>query len=346
MSYLLDSFYNQLEELTSLNSWDIFSQLKPFDERLDNNIEEKIKTERKVLSIQINNGDLIPLTSTTNTKGEAISYPIIESFTPKEVDYLRNRLLETSNIWIKSRYSHLLWNITKNNQFAEIALHSYLKIIEKIVVLNFNSYYLVDIIQYIKALVLISEKTRIEKELVKNTLIKFIEAKHTPSIIKVSIIETIETSKLFKAKEIEFAISILLGLVTITEEGSYTANKLFLNLAIKIAERLKKNTSEYYIKLAENESLVISKHPDEEDFIRFTTFGEMAMYYRKGGDLENCNKYLKEYTRLKSKITLGRYQKKFTEEQTKTINEYLNDKSDILLKYPVDIIIQISNINR
>lgn len=337
---ILSDFYNQLEELTSLNSWDVISQLQPFDERLEKGIEEKIRVERKVLSIQLNNGDLIPQISTPNKDGDLISYPTLDSFSKKEVDYLKTRLHNTNNHWIKCRYSHLLWNKTKNTKYAEIALNSYLMIIDNVIVPNFNSYCLIDIIQYIKAIVFITEKTKIKREQVKHKLVELIKEEQTPTFIRANIIETIEASKLYKPIELEFALKTLYSLVDLSEDVNYTANQFLLNLAIKLAKRLQKNTSEYYIKLAENEGLVISNHPDEEDFIRFTSFGEMAMYYKKGGDIEQSDRSFKEYTRLKSKIVLDKVQKKFTEDENKTINEYLNDKLDSLLKHPVDLILQ------
>ncbi len=337
---VLSDFYNQLEELTSLNSWDIISQLKPIDRRLDKSIEEKIKTERKVFSIQLNNGDLIPQISTPNKKGDLISYPTQDSFNSKEVDYVKERLQNTSNHWIKCRYSHLLWNITKHTKYAEIALNSYLTIIDSVLVTNYNSYYLIDTIQYIKALVFIAEKSKVKRDQVKHKLIELTNEEQTPPIVKAHIIKTIEESKIFKPVELEFALKTLSSLVNISDNGSYSANQFVLNIAIKIAKRLQKNHSEYYIKLAENEGLVISNHPDEKDFVRLTSFGEMAILYKKGGDKEKSDKYFREYTRLKSKITLGKALRKFTEQENKTINEYLNDKSDSLLKHPVDIIMQ------
>ena len=55
---ILDKYYNDLEKISSIDTWEMLKQLKPIEEKLDDESEDKIKTERKILSFSLNNGDL------------------------------------------------------------------------------------------------------------------------------------------------------------------------------------------------------------------------------------------------------------------------------------------------
>ena len=46
----LKNFYKKLEDITSLDSWDLIKQLDPIEEKLDDKLQKLIKIERKALS--------------------------------------------------------------------------------------------------------------------------------------------------------------------------------------------------------------------------------------------------------------------------------------------------------
>lgn len=123
----LNEFYNSLENLNSLSTWNIQKELKPAP-KIKGEWKEKIIVERKLLNYNLNKGELITNVQVTDTKGQVVSIRIDKN----ELDYLKIRLDKTENTWLKSRYSHLLWQETKHNKYAEIAIINYIQTVNKI----------------------------------------------------------------------------------------------------------------------------------------------------------------------------------------------------------------------
>lgn len=48
---LIQQFYDQLEQITSLDRWDLLKQLKQLDEKIDKEWESILKTERKCFCV-------------------------------------------------------------------------------------------------------------------------------------------------------------------------------------------------------------------------------------------------------------------------------------------------------
>lgn len=334
-SMILEKYYNELETITSIDTWDLLNQLKPIEEKLDDESENKIKTERKILSFSLNKGDLNPKISRVDSVGAIKSYPDFDKFTDSEIAYLRERLSSVNNTWIKSRYSHVLWNITKNNKYAKIAIDNYIKSFDnKINNPDTERFYRVT--TYVECLLFISEKSNLEVELIKEKVFNLLKSSILPNYIKSHIFKIAIDNSLIKAKELEFTLENINNWIEINSKGSFFTNQSTLNTAIKLSEKLQKSPKIYYKLLAENQDLIINQHPDEKDFIRFTSFGEKAKYYKKAGEIEKYEECLKEYTRLKNTFELGYFESKLPEKETQLLNDYLNQKADLILKMPIE----------
>ncbi len=335
---ILEKYYTELETITSIDTWDLLKQLNPIEEKLDDESENKIKTERKILSFSLNNGDISPKLSRVDSKGIVKSYPDFDEFTDLEIDYLKGRLDSVNNSWIKSRYSHVLWQITKNNQYAKIAIDSYLKCIDDLFD-NPDTERFHKVTTFVECLLFIGEKSKQELKLIKGKTLGLLKSDILPTYVKSHILEITIDNSLFKAKELEFALEYITNWIEIGNGGSFFSNQSTLHAAIKLSERTQKSPKEFYRLLAENQDLIINQHPDEKDFIRYTSFGEKAKYYKKAGELEKYEECLKEYTQLKTKFELGHFEAKLPDKETELLNEYLNLKSDLILKMPTEIIL-------
>ena len=335
---ILENYYKELENITSLDSWDLLRQLKPIDEKLEDESEERIKIERKVLAFSINRGDLSPKTIRVDISGKTNSYPDHETFTDKEIDYIKSRLAKVENTWIKSRYSHILWNITKNNQYAKISIDCYLSNIESLInnpdIERYN-----EIDTFVECLLLLGEKTKIDASTIKLKIFELLKSKVIPNYIKSRVLEHALESKLIKTNELVFVLEDILNWIELKEEGSFFLNQTVLTIAIRLCDKLQKSSKKYDRLLAENQDLIINQHPDEKDFIRYISFGEKAKYYKKAGDTEKYEDCLKEYTRLKNKFELGHFESKLPDNETELLNEYLNRKSELILKMPIEDIL-------
>ena len=335
---ILEKYYTELETITSIDTWDLLKQLNPIEEKLDDESENKIKTERKILSFSLNNGDISPKLSRVDSKGIVKSYPDFDKFTDLEIDYLKGRLDLVNNSWIKSRYSHVLWQITKNNQYAKIAVDSYLKCIDDLVD-NPDTERFHKVTTFVECLLFIGEKSKQELKLIKGKILGLLKSDILPTYVKSHILEITIDNPLIKAKELEFALEYINDWIEIGNGGSFFSNQSTLHVAIKLSEKTQKSPKEFYRLLAENQDLIINQHPDEKDFIRYTSFGEKAKYYKKAGELEKYEECLKEYTQLKNKFELGHFEAKLPDKETELLNEYLNLKSELILKMPTEIIL-------
>ncbi|HUW04922.1 MAG TPA: hypothetical protein VMW01_01565 [Williamwhitmania sp.] len=125
----IKQLYSQIDSISSFDSWELLEKITPLDNRQNDEWQDKIKIERKVLGFYINKGDLFPKIVKVNSAGDVDSYPNSNSFVEAEIEYLKDRLNVSPNFWIKSRYSHILWTITKNNIYAVRTLEYYLEIV-------------------------------------------------------------------------------------------------------------------------------------------------------------------------------------------------------------------------
>lgn len=335
---ILENYYTELESITSLDSWDLLKQLNPLNEKLEGELEECIIIERKILAFSINKGDLSPKTKRVDISGKAHSYPNHELFTDKEIDYIKFRLDKVANVWIKGRYSHVLWSISKNNEYAKISIDCYLAIIDSLII-AFDSKQLNKVDDYLECLLFLGEKTKIDVQTIKEKAFELLNLQKLPNYLKSHILGLALNSKLIKSRELEFVLNDILNWVELKSEGSFFLNQTILNYAILLSERLHKSSKKYNILLAENQDLIINQHPDEKDFIRYISFGEKAKFYKKACDIENYESCLQEYTRLKNKFELGRFESRLPDKETEILNEYLNHRSEIILKMPIDDIL-------
>lgn len=332
---IIEKYYDVLETITSIDTWDLLIQLKPIEEKLDDESEDKIKTERKILSFSLSNGDLNPKISRVDSEGAIKTYPDFDKFTNTEIAYLQERVNSVTNVWIKSRYSHVLWNITKNNQYAKIAIDSYLKSIDDLAN-NSGTDRFYKIPSFVECLLFIGEKSKQEVEIIKEKVINILKSSILPNYVKSHVLEIAIDNSLIKAKELEFTLDYIDDWIEISSEGSFFSNQSILNTAIQLSEKVKKSPKVYYKLLAENQDLIINQHPDEKDFIRYISFGEKAKYYKKAGELEKYEECLKEYTRLKNTFELGHFESKLPAKVTQLLNDYLNQKAELILKMPIE----------
>ena len=332
---ILEKYYNDLENISSIDAWDLLKQLNPIDGKLDKDSECKIKIERKVLTFSLDHGNLRPKTKKVDITGKVDGYPNFDIFTIEEIEYLKSRLSLVNNSWIRNRYSHVLWNVTKNNQYAKIAIESYVDNIESLANSpNTKRYH--EIGTFIESALFISEKSRQNIESIKKKTFDLLKSPNLPYYTKSHILEIVIDNSLFKVKELAFILEDIPSWVKFGSSGNFFSNHSILENAIKLSEKLQKSSKIYYSLLAENQDLIINQHPDEEDFIRYTSFGEKAKFYKKAGEIEKHQESLKEYTRLKNKFKLNHFESRLPDEETQLLNDYLNRKAELILEMPIE----------
>lgn len=329
----LKEFYNSIENLNSLSIWNIQRELKP-TKRIKGDWEKKLIVERKSLNYNLNKGVLMTNIQVTDTKGQIASIGLDKD----DLEYLKDRLETTENTWLKSRYSHLLWQETKHNKYAEIAIDNYIQTINRIKAEEARELPII-----LSAILHVSKKSKKKIDIVKETAKTLIN--DLPNWFKPNILNSILDNNTLSKEELNDIASKLPKWIEDDKPVSYYTNKNKLETGIRLYNLIGLPLNELYELLAKNEDLILEQHQEDTDFVKFTTIGTKAKYLRLAGKIEEAEENLKEYNRLKQTVKLGKVNWELGEKETEMFNEYLNMKSKIILDMPTDGILAFFSIN-
>lgn len=321
------AFYNSLEKIDSINVWDILLNIK-YTESTEGKIEKNIITERKVFNLNFNNGKLLSNSQLTDINGK------IENslyFNEIEIEYLKKRVLETNNSFVKGRYANVLWQETKNNKYASIAIEAYVALLNNSFTNDLN-----DTILFFEAILYISQSTRLNINEVKKFVLGYLN--NTERWFKCQILVLILNTKLFTKDEL---ILISQDVLNWLYDDNYFLNRHILETALNLFKKIGKSDSEIYNLLAKNEDILLNLHPDESDFIRTTSTADKAKYFKKAKNFDEYNKTMLEFSRLKQKTRLHKVSVEVDKEHTKQLNDYLNKVSKRILKHSSEEILAI-----
>lgn len=329
----LKGFYNSIENLNSLSIWNIQRELKS-TKRIKGDWKKKLIVERKSLNYNLNKGKLITNAQVTDKKGQVSSIGLDKS----DLEYLKDRLDTTKNTWLKSRYSHLLWQETKHNKYAEIAIDNYIQTINRIKADETRELPII-----LSAILHISKKSKKKRDIAKDTAITLVN--DLPNWFKPSILNSILDNNILSNEELNVIAFKLPQWFEDDKPVSYFTNKNNLETGIRLYNSIGLPLNELYELLAKNEDLILEQHQEDTDFVKFTTIGTKAKYLRLAGKLEEAEENLKEYNRLKQTVKLGKVNFELGEKETEIFNKYLNMKSKIILDMPTEGILAFFSIN-
>jgi len=322
------SFYSSLDNLKCLNVWNINKEILPI-ENIDKAWKSKVLTERKILNYNLNKGQLESNFQTTDITGKVQN---AISFSKTEIKYLQKRLDQVSNSWLIARYSHILWQETKNNQYAEMAIKSYITSLNTLKPKESR-----ELIIIFSAIFFISKKTK--KKIVEAKEAAFFFIDNFPNWIKFSIINEILENNIFSIDELKSFSEKSLEWIDKENPVSYFTNKSNLEICITLFQKVKKPIEPIYEFLAKNEDFILSEHPNDEDFVKYTTVGNKAKYLKLAKNKEAYDKTMKEFSRLKQTIKLSKISVELDDKETEMFNDYLNMRSEAILKLPVKSIL-------
>lgn len=329
----LVDFYESLENISSIDIWDIQSNLRQ-TEKIDGEWRDKLLIERKVLYFNLNDGYLLQNIQVTDVQGQLTKLILSE----KEIEYLKDRLIESSNPWLKSRYAHLLWQATKHNDYAELAIDSYISTSK-----NIKPNELHELPNVITAVIFISTKSKKSLKKSKEFVLSVIREKQI--WIKSRVLSSVMKFQFFdRSQFVEIANSIPKWIEQ-ESDISYNAIKSFLEQGIILYHKLGIQEDILFERLAENEDIILEQHQDETDFIRYITIGQKAHYFKLAKKTQESEDLFAEYNRLKQKVKLHQISVELGEEETKMFNDYLNMKSKMILELPTDSILAFFAMN-
>lgn len=323
----LQEVYEFLDEniRTSLDSKCISHKVYRLIDKFNQNEGEILKIILGPLFIMVENGTFKPMIEMKDREGNAICIPDMSNFDNRYADILKERVALTNNLFIKARYAHTIWQITKDINYAKIAVDTYLGYIaiceeydrrgkEKYAGLE-----VVDSFENARSLA-IPTKYNIEaiEEKALYLLFEYYPSSSNNSLIKNSVVEFLikyVQKGLFK-KEILNGVSEICEDYRLKEDDSFCA-LTFIDYGRKIAGINKQNTIQWDLKEA--------------------AFYESLMK-KEGQELvapEYCQKALAIYRKLKIQEKIDELSSLYPE-LTKSINLHAIDTPSIDLKEGIE----------
>jgi len=329
------SFYNQLESITTFDRWELLKQLNPLTEMFEYKWNEVLNTEQICLRFTLRNGELISDFYSVDESGKETGFPTLDVFSDEQITYLKKRAEEVKNPVLVARYNHILFSIKRNRNFGINALKAYKKLIT--LKLEDDSYD--RFLPSIEAVLKLTENIKFEKTETKKELLNLVHSNHIEVYQKHIIVNLLINGSLFKSHELKFFPALALEWIAQPGEKNYFNNKEILKDAIKVCVNNGIDTSTYYEKLAENEKIILTEHPEDSDFIKAQVLSEIVEYYKRAKNVEEYETYLKEYTQAKSQIELQLIDASPDQDSQRILNEEINRCVKIILTWDLDKIL-------
>lgn len=131
---LLIKLYDNLETkiLEPEQDDEVYQQIVDLLSKSEDEAEKRIlEWEALVFGFMIQEGKVMPMYSMTQKDGTEWGYPNYSIFTDEIYTYLKGRLVELQNPYLRARYNHILWQSPEKNQnYAREAIDAYIEIIE------------------------------------------------------------------------------------------------------------------------------------------------------------------------------------------------------------------------
>lgn len=125
----IETFYMQLEAITTLDNWGISDQITPLNGVLSHEWNQVLAIEQLCFRFDLNDGKLKSRFNTVDKDGNEVGYPSIKDFSQEAIVYLIRRATEVKNSFLLSRYNHLLYEIKKHRDFGINAITAYKQLI-------------------------------------------------------------------------------------------------------------------------------------------------------------------------------------------------------------------------
>ena len=255
------------------------------------------------------------------------------------IEYGKKRLEATSNIYLLSRYNHVLYNLTKNTLFCKNAITNYSQIFKQYVEKEVDGYEIHLILDWI---IKLSKKIRLDMSSLEETILSYLKSNDIRDNIKHWILVTLKDNyDKWKPKGLEFTVQLSLELYS--RETEYSKGKHILETAEFFAARFNRDfLIPIYEALGDNEERIVYNYDGQPENMakphyNQSTYQRMMQYYQKAGNEEklryatskyNENKVGMRFFNIEEKRELPKEYVDFLNQLFRSINE--SDSKTIL----------------
>jgi len=326
---ILEDLYNKLEQISDMDIPDI--NIFPSIEKSTPKIAFACRIEYNSLTV-------------INT----IQLP--DSFKDKDlikeaVEYLENRIEKTSNNFLKAKYNHFLYILTKNNIFSKQAIDKYYLILSNLYDAISNGENINDFVITLRVILQLTEEIKYETDKLKERIIDYLSDKSLCNKIKLHILNVIHDSKIFKSTEISDFPSLCLKMAK--DETNTNLIENLLELGLHFARRISDNKPlihNLYEALGDNEYKNIEPYngKDEDMAIAFynqNAYSKMMVYYKQAKNEEKYNNAARLYNLNKKNLKLLTIKTVIERKNSEKFVELINQHFDSMVSLPTDTIV-------
>jgi len=315
------------------DSRDISERLKgQLTESLPKEDREKLLLEIKFLEYDFREGDLRPAHEYISPDGKVTGFPEISDFTNSEWDYIRERIAGCKSLFLKARYTHLLYKKFPHNDLAKEAIGYYKELCKSYLASDYpDDESLAIFCKSLECFLHLSIVIKSDVTDAKKDILAYLRDERIPFASKDNLAEMILRFNQFKKKDLDGITGFMLSSAK-AERASVSLTEIYLKTCLKLAKKEGVDDSEIYRLLGENEMTHGDARSGEEmGIVTMHAYQQAAFYFKMAKDNPKREQALLKLTQQKNKIGLKTISYELTPEQVEAINGELNKIVDYLL---------------
>ncbi|MCK4307705.1 DUF4209 domain-containing protein [candidate division WOR-3 bacterium] len=325
----------------------LFQKLRDLKHKQNKSDEaEKSQWEVDFFNFMIEDGNLKPIFTGPNDKGEVVGYPFLDRFNDRTYKYLIERLDSTSNLLLNARYSHILWcSPKKHTKYAKMAVNSYLKLIKIYEAKDMkepNEYYGLYVLKAVKNAYFIASQVKYKVDKIKSELRRLVNTFNFKSsssfALRANLVELMLKSKgKFLNKDFLGFEKICWQISeSLTKAGNIHGAIDMLKLGEKVEQKLGRRTHNWGKRIAESYETLM-KQAEKGNNLASLTFCQFAIEnYKKLKDKDKISELEKKYSELKNSMKMSEFKKEIN--LTELIKRYRKIAEKVVRDNPDKII--------
>lgn len=287
---IIDKFYLDLEQISDIGILDsnILPSIEKASEEFRFIIYVEYNAHPKLITEHINN--------------------IFGSIKDKTKQYIEDRIVQTSNILLKSKYLHFLYLLTKNNKYCGEAIEIYKQLLIHYLNNPTENFNILHFHEFLEIIISLSEKTKYKKKELKEQILLYLKDPKVICRIKTRIIQVITNSKLLIVSELGYLPQLCIELSKSETESNWIEIdlKLGLHFALKFPNN-QKQICEIYELLGDNEyhNLRLNDGKVENIVIPHynqSTYKKMMGYYQNAKNETKLEEAIRLYNKNKKNL--------------------------------------------
>lgn len=259
--------------------------------------------------------------------------------------YVEERITQTSNIYLKSKYLHFLYLLTKNNRYCSDAIDVYNLLLVEYIGNSQENYNIQHFQEILETIISLSEKIKYKTEELKERIIHYLKDNKVVSRIKTRIIQALTNSKLFIPSELSYIPQLCIALSKSENESNWIEKdlKLGLHFALKFPND-QNQICEIYELLGDNEYHNIRLYNGEDENIIIphynqSTYEKMMGYYRNAKNITKLEVATRLYNQNKRNLKFLKITSHIEHKKEDDFTQLLNNHFESIVNESTPLIV-------